>query len=70
MYMYSTTVEPLNKGHVGDSHVVFCRKVVCSSVVLIIWENEIFGTLKSVLCREVISIVYLSQKVLYRRFLY
>ncbi len=61
-------MEPLNKGHVGASNVVLCREIVCSSEVqhvLIIWENEHFGTLKCVLCREVISIVSSSQRVLY-----
>ncbi len=36
-------MEPLNKGHVGISHFVFCREVVRSSEiqnVVTIWENE------------------------------
>jgi len=44
------TVKPLNKGHIGEninSAVVLCREVVLIS------EVQLFGTLKSVLCREV-----------------
>ncbi len=44
--MKMTTVEPLNKGHVGASHFVLCREVVHSSEiqnVLRIWENEHLG---------------------------
>ena len=34
----STTVEPLNKGHFGASHVVLCREVVLFSEVQNVWE--------------------------------
>ena len=52
-----TTMEPLNKGHIGASHFVLCREVVCSSEVhnvLTIWGNKHLGTFKHVLCREII----------------
>ncbi len=44
--LYCVTVEPLNKGHVGASHFVLCREVVCSSEVhnvFTTWGNEHLG---------------------------
>ena len=60
------TVEPLNKGHIGTSHCVLCREVVLSLEVeneLVLWESEY----KSVLYREVISIVSFIWRVHYQR---
>ena len=49
---------------------VLCREVLFSEVhnVLEPLANQLFGTLKSVLCREVYYIVSLSRRVHYRRF--
>ncbi len=55
-----TTVELLNKGHVGASHFVLCREDVCSEVQNWCINNMgkgAVGILKHVLCREVISIL-------------
>ena len=57
------------------SHFVLCREVVRSlkvQNVLIIWENEHlkYEHLKCVTCKEVISVVSSSRRVLYQRFLY
>ncbi len=44
--MFIIAMEPLSKGHVGASHFVLCREVVCSSEVenvLTIWVNEHLG---------------------------
>ena len=66
----NTTVKPLNKGHVGASHlIVFSREVVHSSevqiVLTIIMGKWTFGTLKCAICKEVISIVSFSPRGLY-----
>ena len=54
----------------GTSHFVLnCREVVLSlevENVLVLWESEQLGTLRSVLYREVISIVSLIQRVHYQ----
>ena len=44
-----STVEPLNKGHIGTSHFVLCREVVLSfevENVLVLWESEHLGPLE------------------------
>ena len=67
------TVEPPNKGHVGDNNYKF------SCFVLYIERlssfrgtktigHVIFGTLNSVLCREVYYTVSLFRRVHYQRF--
>lgn len=67
-------VDPLNKGHVGDSinSVVFSfierlssfRGSQCNKTI----GKVIFGTLSNVLCREVYCTVSLFQRVHYQRF--
>ena len=42
----SSTMEPLNKGHIGTSRFVLCREVVLSLEVenaLVLWESEHLG---------------------------
>ena len=65
------TVEPPNKGHVGDninSAVLSFVERLSSSRRFRTMGKQIFGTLACVLCREVYYIVSLSQRVHYRRF--
>ena len=65
------TMEPLNKGQVGD---IFLIQLFLSFVALFRRYQSYmtlctnFGTLICVLCREVYSIVFLSRKVHFQRF--
>jgi len=55
--------------HYEFSCCILCRDVVFSEVqnVLNLYGNQLFGTLKSTLCREVYYIMSLSRRVQYRR---
>ena len=69
-----TTVEPLNKGHIGDNlnsavlsiigRLSSFRGSQCIKTI----GNVIFGTSGSVLCREVYFRVFLFRRVHYRKF--
>ena len=64
----SAQPEPLAQADYKFACFVLCREVVLFSGVLKTIEKVIFGTLSSVLCREIFYSVSLSQKVRYWRF--
>ena len=73
-YVFSITVEPPNKGHVGDninsavlSFVERLSSFGGSKCIRAIGKT-IFGTSTCVLCREVYYIVSLSRRVHYQKF--